>query len=265
MRLLNLLGNIPLARSYGCIKAISKKKEEIIQAEREAFIKGCQANGMGKADAETQFERISGFAGYGFNKAHSTRYAVIAYQTAYMKHYYPAQFMAALLTFEMINTEKVVEYIQEASRMGLKVLPPDVNASGADFTVVKENGEQVIRFGLAAVKGVGAKAARCDCRSEKGQPVHVDFRFLLPRRSATGQPRGHRCADQVRRVRFNRRQTQSHVRGARTGAAGRRRRSARRPGWTDEFLRNVRRHQRRQSRYRRPARRRMGRKRTSKL
>jgi DNA polymerase-3 subunit alpha len=160
MQMLNRLGNIPLGRAYRLIKAISKKNEDTIEAEHVSFVKGCAVNGLSTQKAEELFELIRRFGGYGFNKSHSTRYAVVAYQTAYMKTCYPPQFMAALLTFEMENTDKVVEYIQEAKRMGIAVLPPDVNASGADFTVIHDakRDDHVIRFGLAAVKGVGTKA-----------------------------------------------------------------------------------------------------------
>ncbi len=164
MRLCNRLGNIPLGRSYLLIKAISKKKEEVIQAEHDAFIKGCKENGVAKEKAEELFELIKRFAGYGFNKSHSTRYAMVAYETAYLKAYYPLQFMAALLTFEMADTDKVVEYIDEARKMGIDVRAPDINASGSDFTVVYENDKGLIRFGLAAVKGVGTKAVEAICQ-----------------------------------------------------------------------------------------------------
>jgi DNA polymerase-3 subunit alpha len=158
MSLFNRLGNIPLGRSYRLLKAISKKKEDIIQAEYEPFIKGCRENGVAKDKAEEIFKLIKQFASYGFNKSHSTRYAMVAYETAYLKAYYPHQFMAALLTFEMGDTDKVVEYFEESRKMGIDVGPPDINASGSDFTVVKQKDKQMIRFGLAAVKGVGPKA-----------------------------------------------------------------------------------------------------------
>jgi len=171
MELLNRLGNIPLNRSYRLIKAISKKAEDVIEAEHVNFLAGCRENGLSKPKAEELFELIRRFGGYGFNKSHATRYAVIAYQTAYMKTYYPHQFIAALLTFEMGDTDKVVEYIQEAKRMGIAVRPPDINASGVDFTVVSDKpGRSVIRFGLAAVKGVGAKAVQAiiQARADRG-------------------------------------------------------------------------------------------------
>ena len=154
MQVLNRLGKLPLNRALTLIKAISKKKGKVISAERPNFIAGAQENGIAPAEAERLFELILKFAGYGFNKAHSTRYAIVAYQTAYFKAHWPREFLAALLTFESGDTDKVVQYMHEAVRMGVKVAPPDINACDADFTV---DGEHV-RFGLAAVKGVGGKA-----------------------------------------------------------------------------------------------------------
>ncbi|MCH7559211.1 MAG: DNA polymerase III subunit alpha, partial [Planctomycetes bacterium] len=164
MRICNRLGDIPLREAYALIKAISKKKAKTIAKERERFVAGCVDKGLTKHQAGQIFELIERFASYGFNKSHSTRYAFIAYQTAYMKTHWPAEFMAALLTYEMDNTEKVVDYITECRRMGIEVLAPDINESGVDFTplYVQAKDEQekrgVVRFGLAAVKGVGGKA-----------------------------------------------------------------------------------------------------------
>jgi DNA polymerase-3 subunit alpha len=164
MRICNRLGDIPLREAYTLIKAISKKKARTIAKERERFIVGCVDKGLKKQQASQIFELIERFAGYGFNKSHSTRYAFIAYQTAYMKAHWPVEFMAALLTYEMDNTDKVVDYINECNRMGIKVLAPDINESGVDFTPLyerDENGQKkkgVVRFGLAAVKGIGEKA-----------------------------------------------------------------------------------------------------------
>src|SRR5213078_985406 len=128
------------------------------------FIKGTMDKGVSKDKAEEIFDLILKFGGYGFNKSHSTRYAIVAFQTAYMKTYHPIEYMAALLTFEMGSTDKVVEYIEECRKMGLKVLPPDVNVSDKDFTPVYESKgkrqtrDGVIRFGMCAVRGVGEKA-----------------------------------------------------------------------------------------------------------
>ncbi|MFC1738325.1 DNA polymerase III subunit alpha [Planctomycetota bacterium] len=162
MRICNRLGDIPLREAYTLIKAISKKKVKTIAKERERFITGCVDKGLSTSGGNQIFELIERFAGYGFNKSHSTRYAFVAYQTAYMKAHWPVEFMAALLTYEIDNTDKVVDYISECEQMGIEVLPPDVNESLVHFTPLYKNtpdGKKgVIRFGLAAVKGVGAKA-----------------------------------------------------------------------------------------------------------
>ncbi|HVT88222.1 MAG TPA: DNA polymerase III subunit alpha [Tepidisphaeraceae bacterium] len=185
MQIFNQLGGIELSNAYKLIKAISKKTREVIEKFEPQFIEGSMKNGITKAKAEEIFELILKFGGYGFNKSHSTRYAIIAFQTAYMKAYHPLEYMAALLTFEMGSTDKVVEYIEECRRMGLKVLPPDVNVSDKDFTPVytekekkkeargkgQEEKEGVIRFGLCAVRGVGEKAVEgiIDERNKAGK------------------------------------------------------------------------------------------------
>ena len=140
-------------------RAMSKKKQKDIQRERAAFvhgdpdrnITGCVANGIPEAVAESIYDEINDFANYAFNKAHAACYAVVAYQTAWFKCHHPREYMAALLTSVLDSTEKVAEYIAECRDMGIPLLPPDVNQSGADFTVVDEG----IRFGLVALKGVG--------------------------------------------------------------------------------------------------------------
>jgi len=160
MRICNRLGDIPLRTAYTVIKAISKKKVRTIARAKQDFITGCLQKGLTKSQADQIFELIKRFAGYGFNKSHSTRYAFIACQTAYMKTYWPVEYMAALLTCEMGNTDKVVEYITESTGMGIEVLAPDINESMVDFTPLyrSKDSSGVIRFGLAAVKGMGAKA-----------------------------------------------------------------------------------------------------------
>ena len=130
-------------------------------------------------EAEEVFEDILKFGSYAFNKAHSTGYALIAFKTAYMKVHYPTEYMAALLTFEMGSTDKVVEHIDECKRMGIDVSPPDINTSENEFTVVPKKGDTPqIRFGLAAVKGVGEKAVRAILAArEEGGPLRSIFDF----------------------------------------------------------------------------------------
>ncbi len=142
-------------------RAMSKKKHDVIDAERRAFIygdearviPGCVKNGVDEVTASSIYDEILDFASYAFNKAHAVAYAVVAYRTAYMKCHWPCEYMAALLTSVLDSTGKVAEYISECRDMGIKVLPPDVNESDARFTVSGRN----IRFGLVAIKNIGEK------------------------------------------------------------------------------------------------------------
>ncbi|MBC5825241.1 MAG: DNA polymerase III subunit alpha, partial [Candidatus Eremiobacteraeota bacterium] len=135
-------------------KVIGKKIKEKIPAEREKFIAGCMEHGLDEALSAQIWQFIEPFAGYGFAKAHAVCYGLLAYRTAWLKANYPLAFMAALLTSMMHNTDKLVEYLAECAQVGLPILPPDVNESGTDFTVV----QGAIRFGLRAVKNVGGGA-----------------------------------------------------------------------------------------------------------
>lgn len=155
MKIANVLAGFSLAKADSLRRAISKKKEEVMQEARVDFVEGAVRNKMDRRIAEKVFNLIAHFAGYGFNKSHSAAYAMISYQTATLKANYPVEFMTALLTSEKDNQDKVVVYIDETKRMGIRVLPPDVNESFPQFTVV---GDRTIRFGLAAVKNVGQSA-----------------------------------------------------------------------------------------------------------
>jgi len=154
MRIASELAGFTLGQADLLRRAMGKKKPEIIAAQKENFIKGALAKGVNKEKGEEIFELIAHFAGYGFNKSHSAAYALIAYRTAYLKANYPVEFMAALLTSIMDNSDKVGSYIEECKKMGIQVLPPDINESGLNFTAVGDN----IRFGLGAVKNVGHNA-----------------------------------------------------------------------------------------------------------
>lgn len=178
MRMLNLMGGIELSSAYACIKAISKKKMDVIDARRADFIKGAQERGMSAEKADEIFSKIVEFGGYGFNKSHSAAYAHVTYQTAYLKCHYPAEFMAALLSSEIDNANKrdmLVDHIAEARRMGIEVLPPDVNRGRADFDVQNNR----IVFGLTAIKGLGRGAAEEIVRArEAGGPFKDLFDFF---------------------------------------------------------------------------------------
>ncbi len=143
------LGSADLLR-----RAMGKKKPEEMAKQKKIFLAGAAENKLNLKKAEAVFDLMEKFAAYGFNKSHSAAYALIAYQTAYLKAHYPVEFMAALLTEDMENTDKVIKNIGEVRAMGVKVLPPDINASQRSFTVA----EEVMRFGLGAVKGVGSAA-----------------------------------------------------------------------------------------------------------
>jgi DNA polymerase-3 subunit alpha len=151
MQIANRVAGFSLGEADILRRAMGKKNREEMDAQREKFLAGCSANKVPAKKAERLFDLITEFAGYGFNKSHSCAYALLAYQTAWLKTHYPVEFMAALLTSETGNTEKAVKYIHEARGMGITVLPPDVNSSELNFTPVGE----AIRFGLQAIKNVG--------------------------------------------------------------------------------------------------------------
>ncbi|MCS3657768.1 DNA polymerase III subunit alpha [Salinibacter ruber] len=153
-------------------RAMGKKKEKLMRKQREKFIKGCQAeNDIPEDEADELFDIINEFAGYGFNKSHSAAYSLVAYRTAYLKAHYPPEFMAAAMTNEMENTDKLSKVLEEARSMGLEVLPPSINRSQSRFTVEQgPDGAYRVRFGLAAIKNAGEKAinALIDAREEHG-------------------------------------------------------------------------------------------------
>ena len=154
MQIARDLAGFSMAEADVLRKAMGKKKAALLAEQKEKFINGCIKNNIGKKLAEKIFAFIEPFAGYGFNRSHAACYALIGYQTAYLKARYPVQFMAALLTQDMGNQDKTIKNIAECREMGIRILPPDINESQADFAVV----EGAIRFGLAAVKNVGVKA-----------------------------------------------------------------------------------------------------------
>ena len=135
-------------------RAMGKKDRELMAKQREKFITGCRERNTAPAKAERVWELMEKFAGYGFNKSHAAAYGLVAYQTAYFKANYPVEFMAALLTSEMGDTDKIVKYIEECRAMGIQVVPPDVNVSAVQFSVAGDT----VRFGLAAIKNVGEAA-----------------------------------------------------------------------------------------------------------
>src|SRR5690242_14024897 len=167
MQIANCLASFSLGEADILRRAMGKKKKEEMAAQRAKFMAGCAANKIPEKKAERIFNLMEEFAGYGFNKSHSCAYALLAYQTAYLKTHYPVEFMAALLTSETGNAEKAVKYINEARGMSISILPPDVNESDLYFTPVGE----AIRFGLAAIKNVGENTAKAirESRNQAGE------------------------------------------------------------------------------------------------
>jgi len=137
-------------------KAMGKKIPELLAEQKEKFINGCVANGIDQVLAEKVFSFIEPFAGYGFNRSHAVCYALIGYQTAYLKANYPVEFMAALLTADQNDTDRIAIEIEECRQMGIEIKAPDINESFASFTVLKDSSKPTIRFGLKAIKNVGA-------------------------------------------------------------------------------------------------------------
>ena len=182
MQIVRDLAGYTLGRSDLLRRAMSKKKGEVMQRERQNFVygneeegvPGCIKNGIDEATANKIYDEMIDFAKYAFNKSHAAAYAVVSYQTAYLKYYYPVEFMAALLTSVIDNSGKVSEYIYSCRQMGIQILPPDINKSVGTFSV--ENGN--IRFGLTAIKSVGRPVIQAiiEERKERGEFKHLkDF------------------------------------------------------------------------------------------
>ena len=174
MQISNRLAGYSLGEADILRRAMGKKKAEEMATQRARFLEGAKAKGFPQKKVEKIFDLMEKFAGYGFNKSHSAAYAYLAYVTAYLKAHYPLEFMSALLTSEMGNTDKVVKYINECREMGIPVLPPDVNSSGRDFS---PDG-QGIRIGLCAIRNVGAGAADAIIEArESGGPFKSLYDF----------------------------------------------------------------------------------------
>jgi DNA polymerase-3 subunit alpha len=166
MQIASVMAGYSLGEADILRRAMGKKKKDVMEAEEQRFVERSLGRGVDAATAKKVFELMAYFAGYGFNKSHSAAYALVAYHTAWLKAHHPVHFMAALLTTEKANGDKLVQYVNEAREMGIEVLPPDVNRSGLDFTVEDAR----VRFGLSAIKNVGEGAIRSilDARDSQG-------------------------------------------------------------------------------------------------
>lgn len=172
MQIAQILANYTLGAADLLRRAMGKKKPEEMAKQREIFTEGATSRGVDEKTATYIFDLMEKFAGYGFNKSHSAAYALVAYQTAWLKAHYPAAFMAAVMSSDMDNTDKVVNFMDECARMNLKVLPPCVNRSQYKFTV---DNEQNILYGLGAIKGVGESAISCIIEERKQGGVFSDL------------------------------------------------------------------------------------------
>ncbi|MGC9326691.1 MAG: DNA polymerase III subunit alpha, partial [Candidatus Hinthialibacter sp.] len=174
MKIANVIAGFSLGQADLMRRAMGKKKEAILVGMEKDFYAGAQKNGVDKAIAQRLWSLIFKFAGYGFNKSHSAAYAIITYRTAYLKAHFPHAFLASLLTTDMGDANKVVKYVRDCKEQGIEVLPPDINESKENFTVTNEG----IRFGLAAIKSVGAGAVRSIINErEKKGPYKSLFEF----------------------------------------------------------------------------------------
>jgi len=154
MQIASIIGGYSMSEADTLRKVMSKKKAVDMDKEKPKFLEGAKKHKINENKARTIWEQMETFAEYGFNKSHSTSYAIIAYQTAYLKAHYPAAFMAALLTSEKDNRDKIIKYMSACKELGINILPPDLNESQRDFAISGEN----IRFGMAAIKNVGLSA-----------------------------------------------------------------------------------------------------------
>ena len=162
MQIAQVLAGYTLGGADLLRRAMGKKIKAEMDAQQELFVKGAMERGVDKRRAELIFDQMAKFAGYGFNKSHAAAYALVAYQTAYLKANYPVEFLAASMTLDMGNTDKLNQFRAELGRLGIALLPPDINRSEVEFAVEKDakTGNAAIRYALAAVKGVGAQAMR---------------------------------------------------------------------------------------------------------
>ena len=187
MQIVQKLAGYTMGQADNIRRAMSKKKQYVIDAERQSFvygdeergIKGCVANGIDEKAANSIYDSMVDFAKYAFNKSHAAAYAVVSYQTAYLKYYYPVEYMAALMTSVIDNPGKVAEYIYTCRQMGISILPPDINRGVGDFSV--DNGN--IRYGLAAIKGVGRPVIEQIIRDREEHGTFRDLKDFLERLS----------------------------------------------------------------------------------
>ncbi len=213
MQIAQILAGYTLGGADLLRRAMGKKKPEEMAKQRSVFVSGAVARGVREAQATHIFDLMEKFAGYGFNKSHSAAYALLSYQTAWLKAHYPAAFMAAVLSADMDKTDKVVTLIDECASMGLTVHPPDVNESVYAFRIA---GPASIRFGLGAIKGVGESAVQAIIEERDARGPYPKSAGSVPaHRFAAGQSARVRGADPIRKPGSDRPESRHAHRGAR--------------------------------------------------
>ena len=200
MQAAQILAGYTLGQADLLRRAMGKKIRKEMQAQRKHFVKGATERGIERSHADAIFDLLERFAEYGFNKSHAAAYALVAYQTAYLKANYPVEFMAASMTLDMGNTDKLSEFRAEAERLDIKVEPPSVNRSGAAFEVEGNT----IYYALAALKGVGRQAVDTHRRGARRQAVRRSHRLRPPHQSARGQQARAGKPRRLRRLRHDR-------------------------------------------------------------
>jgi len=180
MQIVQTIGGFSLGGADLVRRAMGKKIKEEMDKLKEDFAEGAAKKGFDRTKAAELFDLIVKFAGYGFNKSHSAAYAMVTFYTSYLKYYYPTEFMAAILTLEKNNTDKVVKYVDELKQMGIKLLPPDINKSGLVFEARNIDGDEVVMFGMGAVKGAGDIAINTMLEA-RGEEEFKDFSDFVSR------------------------------------------------------------------------------------
>ncbi|EJP75579.1 MULTISPECIES: DNA polymerase III subunit alpha [Campylobacter] len=181
MQIVQKIGGFSLGGADLVRRAMGKKDPELLRQQKELFVEGAKKEGFNVQKSGDLFDLILKFAGYGFNKSHSAAYAYVTFQTAFLKAYYPAEFMAALLTSEESNVDKIVRYIDESKRLKIDVLAPSINKSMKEFSVVDSGGHDGIIFGLGAIKGVGGAAIENIIYERENDGEFKDFNDLVSR------------------------------------------------------------------------------------
>ena len=181
MRIAHELAGFTMPQAEILMRAMAKKKADLMEKMKPLFIEGCVKNGISEEDAKRIFERMEAFANYAFNKSHSAAYALVAYQTAYLKANFPVQYMAAFLSANRAFRERVIVGIEECKRMKIPILPPDINLSSYDFTIETHNGQRAIRFGLGAIKNVGDNAVEAILKAREQGGAFKDIADFLRR------------------------------------------------------------------------------------